>query len=465
MATYLNPGIFVEGISIFPPLVEEVETALPAFIGYTAKATKKVTNDLILVPTRINSMKEFESLFGFPYENRIEVAVATDSSGEFILSGIKEPTLKYILYFSVTIFFENGGETCYILSVGTYQTPQQILLRMNPESSGFGLQNGLDKLSEVAGPSLIVIPEAVKLEVSDYSLLVQATLLQCHQLGDRFAIFDLYHVENSHQDLNLNGNFFGNCYLSFGSAYYPFIKTMINSYVNTEESNVKVACAGETADLGKLKKANTQLYKCVKKELKNRYIILPPGGAVAGVYATTDKNRGVWKSPSNLNLVGVCEPVVNINNHLQNLLSSDSNTTISINSIRTFNDKGTMIWGAHTLDGKDTECRHVSVRRFIIMVKGSLRKSTCWVVFEPNNENTWAKVRLLIQNYLTLKWQEGALAGVTPQQAFFVKCGTGTTMTQQDIVEGRMNIEVGMALLRPAEFIRLRFSHQLKVSK
>lgn len=96
------------------------------------------------------------------------------------------------------------------------------------------------------------------------------------------------------------------------------------------------------------------------------------------------------------------------------------------------------------------------------MVKESLRRSTCWTVFEPNNINTWTKVRTMIENFLTLKWKDGALAGVTPQTAFFVNCGLGATMTTQDISEGRIIIEVGLAMLRPAEFIVLRFSHQLK---
>lgn len=464
MATYLYPGFNDKEISVFPPLVEEVETAVPGFIGYTAKATLKETNDLILLPTRVNSMKEFESLFGFPYENQIEISVTKEGSNKFALSCLTEPPLQYLLYFSVSIYFKNGGEACYILSVGTYQTPQQVVLEKNPESQNFGLLNGLNKLADIGDLSLIVIPEAVKLQFNDYSLLVQATLKQCSRLGNRFAIFDLYHGENCDPDLCLNRVFFGRNYLSYGSAYYPFIRTRMNSYVNAAESNVKVTYTGETDNLGKLKKTNSPLYKFVKKELKNRQVVLPPSGAVAGAYVTTDKNRGVWKSPANLNLVGVREPVVHIDNRMQNLLHTDPDSGKSINSIRSFPDKGTQVWGARTLAGNDDECLYVPVSRFLIMVKESLRKSTCWAVFEPNDENTWMKVRLMIQNYLTLKWQEGALAGITPQLAFFVHCGLGTTMTAQDISEGRMNIEVGLAMLCPTEFVTFRFSHQLNSS-
>ena len=98
------------------------------------------------------------------------------------------------------------------------------------------------------------------------------------------------------------------------------------------------------------------------------------------------------------------------------------------------------------------------------MVEESVKKSTYWAVFEPNDANTWVNVRGMIENYLTQKWREGALAGATPKDAFFVKCGLGTTMTAQDILEGRMNVEIGMAAVRPAEFIILKFSHKLQTS-
>ena len=196
------------------------------------------------------------------------------------------------------------------------------------------------------------------------------------------------------------------------------------------------------------------------KELKKRFVVLPPCGAVAGAYVTTDIKRGVWKSPANLNLARIKEPVVNINIHQQEELNVDPDAGKSINSIRVITGKGTMIWGARTLAGNDDEWRYVPVNRFFIMVKESLRRSTCWTVFEPNDTNTWTKVRMMIENYLILKWRDGALAGVTSQTAFFVNCGLDTTMTVQDIAEGKIIIEEGLAILRPAEFIVLRFSHQ-----
>jgi phage tail sheath protein FI len=159
------------------------------------------------------------------------------------------------------------------------------------------------------------------------------------------------------------------------------------------------------------------------------------------------------------------EPVVDIDNQRQDTLNADPEYGKSINSIRLFSGKGTVVWGARTLAGNDNEWRYVPVHRFFIMVKESLRKSTSWIVFEPNNSGTWLKISGMIEKYLTQKWQEGALAGITPNVAFYVKCGVGTSMTDQDILEGRIRIEVGLAMLRPAEFIVLRFSHLLKSVK
>jgi phage tail sheath protein FI len=191
---------------------------------------------------------------------------------------------------------------------------------------------------------------------------------------------------------------------------------------------------------------------------------MPPSGAIAGVYAFVDGQRGVWKAPANVSLADVMEPVVKVDSLKQEEFNVDSTTGKSINVLRAFAGKGTMVWGARTLAGNDNEWRYISVRRFFNLVEESVKKSTYWAVFEPNDANTWVKVRGMIENYLIDKWREGALAGATPKDAFFVKCGLGATMNAQDILEGRMNVEIGMAVVRPAEFIILKFSHKLQTS-
>jgi phage tail sheath protein FI len=177
-----------------------------------------------------------------------------------------------------------------------------------------------------------------------------------------------------------------------------------------------------------------------------------------------DSNRGVWKAPANVSLNSVSRLTETIDNKEQEDLNVDVVAGKSINAIRAFTGKGILIWGARTLAGNDNEWRYVPVRRFFNMVEESVKKSTYWAVFEPNDANTWIKVKSMIENYLTQKWRDGALAGAKPDEAFFVKVGLGTTMTAQDILEGRMNVEIGMAVVRPAEFIILKFSHKMQES-
>ncbi|MCW9708155.1 phage tail sheath C-terminal domain-containing protein [Fodinibius salsisoli] len=190
--------------------------------------------------------------------------------------------------------------------------------------------------------------------------------------------------------------------------------------------------------------------------------LLPPSGAIAGIYADVDSKRGVWKAPANVSISSVIGFNRKIDHFDQQDLNVDVTAGKSINALRTFTGKGHMVWGARTLAGNDNEWRYVPVRRFFNMVEESVKKSTYWAVFEPNDANTWVKVRTMIENYLTQLWRDGALAGAKPDQAFFVKVGLGLTMTQQDILEGRMKVEIGMAVVRPAEFIILKFSHKMQ---
>ena len=209
---------------------------------------------------------------------------------------------------------------------------------------------------------------------------------------------------------------------------------------------------------------NFPIYRSLLRGVGNTLTTCPPSGAVAGIYAMVDSQRGVWKAPANVSLNGVIEPTYYFDSDDTDNLNIDVVAGKSVNAIRAFAGKGTLIWGARTLAGNDNEWRYVSVRRFFNMVEESVKKSTYWAVFEPNDANTWVKVRGMIENYLTQKWREGALAGSTTKDAFFVRCGLGVTMNAQDILEGRMNVEIGMAVVRPAEFIILKFSHKLQTS-
>jgi phage tail sheath protein FI len=206
------------------------------------------------------------------------------------------------------------------------------------------------------------------------------------------------------------------------------------------------------------------LYKQIKTAIAASASVLPPSAPVAGIYARVDNARGVWKAPANESINSIFGPVVQITADQQSGLNVDAVAGKSVNAIRTFTGKGTLVWGARTLAGNDNEWRYVNVRRFFNMVEESSKKSTEPFVFESNDANTWVKVQGMLENFLTVLWRQGALQGAKPEHAFYVAVGLGKTMTSLDILEGRMIVEIGMAVVRPAEFIILRFSHKLAES-
>ncbi|MFN8356905.1 MAG: phage tail sheath C-terminal domain-containing protein [Spirosomataceae bacterium] len=204
--------------------------------------------------------------------------------------------------------------------------------------------------------------------------------------------------------------------------------------------------------------------KDILDKVNQMQLTLPPSGAIAGAYAAVDRDRGVWKAPANVSLNLVSGLTQELDDKDQEMFNVDVSNGKSVNVIRKFTGKGFIVWGARTLTGNDNEWRYVSTRRFYNFVEESVKKSTNWAVFEPNDANTWVKVKSMIENFLNNLWRRGALAGAKPDQAYFVNVGLGITMTPQDILEGRMNVEIGMAVVRPAEFIILKFSHKLQQS-
>ncbi|WP_439488106.1 phage tail sheath C-terminal domain-containing protein [Algoriphagus sp.] len=206
------------------------------------------------------------------------------------------------------------------------------------------------------------------------------------------------------------------------------------------------------------------LYNTIIAKLQAKKMELYPSASMAGICARVDRQRGVWKAPANVDVRGVSRPVVLVNAEDQGLLNVDPTSGKSINAIRFFQGKGNLVWGARTLAGNDNEWKYIPVRRLYIFVEESVKKATEFVVFEPNDANTWLRVKTMIENFLSNLWRDGALAGAKPEDAFFVNVGLGKTMTALDILEGRLIVEIGMAAVRPAEFIILKFSHKLQES-
>ncbi|QDA61601.1 phage tail sheath family protein [Hymenobacter jejuensis] len=478
MATlYKTPGVYIEEIPKFPPSIAPVETAIPAFIGYTQKAEDVVADDLVLKPTRIASMVDYEKYFGGPQpEEKITVAVAEkqDAGGntleiKAVATVAETDRSKHILYYALQMFFANGGGPCYIVSAGVYKAFGNPLVEKE-------LHDALDTLVNVDEPTLIVIPEAQQLSIGDFKNLHDAALLQCETLKDRFVVMDVHGDSISLSDpdadlLTAIGNFrtsgIGTNNLKYGAAYGPNLDTVLDFAI--DETKIDVAhsingAAATTAKLDTLQAGSNRMYELAKAAVRDMSCILPPSAAVVGIYAAVDNSRGVWKAPGNVSVNSVIQPAILFSNLVQDQMNVDVVAGKSVNAIRAFTGKGTLVWGARTLAGNDNEWRYVNVRRFFIFVEESTKKAIESFVFEPNDANTWVRVQAMIENFLTTLWRQGALQGIKPEHAFYVAVGLGKTMTALDILEGRLNVEIGMAVVRPAEFIILKFSHKLAES-
>ena len=652
MSAYKTPGVYVEEIVKFPPSVAQVETAIPAFIGYTERAKKKENNDLLLEPKRITSMLEYETYFGFSEKETtigVNVINANEVNEEIIVTQPSTPS-PFKMYYNMQMYFANGGGPCYITSVGTYSSARAnnnvnpVLLEEVGNNGFKGLKEGLEEVEYIDEVTLLVFPDATSLTSdADFYSLYSLALTQCNKLQDRFTIIDTYSdkeyddgggdvdpVEALRDKISLEKD-----YLKYGAAYYPYLNTILDfsynessievqgleeslsvqadnvidgidltkledlltvlvdtkiaiegaadntealSFKNNAISNVKniisyledttssindlisaaedseeaslvtpsadmtawmdgnlesiladlhgklfklqqddtkaklsntftstspniyglLGIADEadmtnngiytdlegqkTADelfalkgaidllggvttlpsLADLKAENNALYNKIKSEIGLLPVKLSPSATMAGIYAKVDADRGVWKAPANVGLNYVYGPSVIISHDEQKDLNVDTKAGKSVNAIRSFVGKGNLVWGARTLAGNDNEWRYVSVRRFFNMAEESIKKATEQFVFEPNDKNTWVRVKAMIDNFLTQQWRAGALAGPTPEKAFYVSVGLGETMTAQDVLEGNMIIEIGMAVVRPAEFIILKFSHKMQ---
>jgi phage tail sheath protein FI len=187
--------------------------------------------------------------------------------------------------------------------------------------------------------------------------------------------------------------------------------------------------------------------------------LIPPGGPVLGVYARTDTERGVFKAPANEVVRGALALEFDITERMQDDLNPKG-----VNVIRSFPGRGIRVWGARTI-GSNALWKYVNVRRLFIFLERSIYEGTRWVVFEPNDDRLWARVIDTIRLFLRGQWRLGALFGRTEQEAFFITCDR-TTMTQDDILNGRLICQIGIAPVRPAEFVIFRiFQHTAEAQR
>jgi uncharacterized protein len=189
--------------------------------------------------------------------------------------------------------------------------------------------------------------------------------------------------------------------------------------------------------------------------------ILPPSGAMAGVYTYSDQTRGVWNAPANVVLNSVVHASIGLNGEQQGSLNAPINGK-SVNAIRNFVGRGPVVWGARTLDGNSSDWRYIQVRRTLVYIEQSIKAALNRFVFAPNDGNTWVAVVAMVSGFLQGLWAQGGLMGDKASDAFTVQCGLGSTMTGLDILNGYMIVQVTLQMIHPAEFIELTFKQKME---
>ncbi|HUJ58095.1 MAG TPA: phage tail sheath family protein [Kofleriaceae bacterium] len=317
-------------------------------------------------------------------------------------------------------FFNNGGSRCFVVNVGAPEGAKPEIKVGDKKDDkapaapvhggggrdgffigrdgGPGARTGLKCFDEVDEIAIVAAPGCISPAVQD------ALLSHCETRKDRFAILDSPETITGGVDKLPKPRD-----SKYGAYYFPWI----------------------------------QVYDPDKGN-----IFVPPSGHIAGVYSRTDSERGVHKAPANEIVRGALGLKYNVSKGEQDLLNPKG-----INAIR-FMNGGIRIWGARTLSS-DPSWRYINVRRLFIMVESSIERATQWVVFEPNDHRLWKRVQRTIASFLTLLWRNGALMGTAPEQAFYVKCDEETNPPEV-IDAGQLVVEIGLAPVKPAEFVIFR---------
>jgi len=313
-------------------------------------------------------------------------------------------------------FFNNGGSRCFVVNVGAPESAKLDTKAGDKKDDkvhvggggrdgmfigrdgGPGARTGLKCFDEVDEIAIVAAPGQISPAVAD------ALLSHCETRKDRFAVLDSPETITGGVDKLPKPRD-----SKYGAYYFPWI----------------------------------QVYDPDKGN-----IFVPPSGHICGVYSRTDSERGVHKAPANEIVRGALGLKYNVSKGEQDLLNPKG-----INAIR-FMNGGIRIWGARTLSS-DPSWRYINVRRLFIMVESSIERATQWVVFEPNDHRLWKRVQRTIASFLTLLWRNGALMGTSPEQAFYVKCDDETNPPEV-IDAGQLVVEIGLAPVKPAEFVIFR---------
>lgn len=397
--TYMTPGVYVEEVSAGPRPIQAVGTSTAGFVG--------------VAPNSLAHQGEVWAVNNW-----------TEFTKEFVTEG--SPSTK--LANAVFGFFQNGGSRCYIANIGTDATI----------AGGGPGRRGLDLLEEVDEVAIVAAPGFT--DVASYESL----LSHCEKLKDRVAILDAAESVRSIDALT-----------KVGTA------TMAKP-ARKKDADTADAAAATATDNGAGARPRTSdggygsvyfPWITMRDVLApEKLISIPPSGHIAGIYARSDASRGVHKAPANEVVRGALGVTYRVTHEEQGVLNQQG-----VNCIRFFARDGVRVWGARTLADASSEWRYINVRRLFNMVEESIAQSTRWVVFEPNDRSLWKSMKRDVGAFLTMIWRAGALMGKTPEEAFFVKCDEETN-TPEVIDAGQLVILIGIAPVKPAEFVIFRIS-------
>ncbi|MGH1575829.1 phage tail sheath family protein [Planktotalea sp.] len=497
MAQIKTPGVYVQEGNAFPNSVVEVSTSVPAFVGYTEKAIQN-SKDVSGTPVRLSSMVEFEQVFGGPPTWSFSWSEQDDAKDSF--SPVSQ---EFLLYLSMKIFFDNGGGACWVVSIGSYEGTAF-------EAKDFDV--AWPRIAELQEPAIYVVPDAVALSKADHAKLCNTMLMQCAKLQSCVAILDLYDgagiddgagfalatpIQDFRDSLVQVDD------LKFGTAYAPWLKTnlvepSLVNFTNLDKKSCKSLASavraeteafianqtfsqeqaeliaeaikqveGAEDDAGAVKRAAailesiSETYQRVMSALLARINLIPPCGAMAGIWAHMDNTVGVHEAPANVGIVSAIGLSVEISAEQQHDMNAPLNGR-AINVIRSFPGRGILVWGARTLDGNSTDWRYINERRTMIMFEQSIRLAMRAFAFSSNDAQTWQGVKSMIGSFLDTQWKAGVLVGTQPSEAYRVDIGLGETMTGDDVANGLMRVRLNVALVRPVEFRVIEISQQMQ---
>jgi uncharacterized protein len=527
MPTYTAPGVYVEEVASAQKVLSAAPTAVAAFVGFTERAPHDDPNDPSgAAPRLVTSWTQFESLYGgfapgcmLPlsvygyFANGGAIAYIcrvpnTDPSGEpaqlalpaadralgspLQVSSV-DPDADIAIAISTddvedspdqgdetegpasfTLTVIENGEPVERFPNLTFGGPRDVKTVVNKDSTKVKVELGLDKGADLASqlellkPGQYELAKAAprKISVTGRKFAGSETAragingLAIAEDVTMVAVPDLVTAATKNDgsiDLNM----------------WKAVQTALISHCEQNGNRMAVLDAppGMTPQQIKEWRSETAMYDSAYAALYYPWIkvenpigmngdaemFVPPSGHIAGVWARTDETRGVWKAPANDTIRGVLDIERAVTQNEQSLLNP-----IGINCIRPFGTRGIRIWGARTL-ASDSDWRYINVRRLFNMVEATILDGTQWAVFEPNDMSLWEGVSRTLTGFLRGLWTAGALFGATPDQAFYVKCDAETN-PPESIDAGKLVVEVGIAPVKPAEFVVFRISQQKQVA-